>query len=78
VEQEIVDLYTRDAELSKAVAKVCARCNADGYNVESRKMMGMPGSLCWRDLLEEGFNQAKRLRNPTVDFVRLSACAPRT
>lgn len=78
IEQGIVDWYMTDAELSKTVAKVCARCGAEEFDHTSRKMMGMLGSTCWRDLLEECPNWVKRLKNPTVDFARLSGlCAAR-
>ena len=77
-EQEIVDFYMTDAELSKTVAKVCARCSADEFDPQSRKMMGMLTSMCWRDLLEECPNWVKRFKNPKVDFARLSGlCASR-
>ena len=78
VEQEIVGWYMTDAELSKTVAKVCARCRADEFDPESRKMAGMLGSMCWHDLLEECPDWVKRFKNPAVDFARLSGlCAAR-
>ena len=78
VEQEIIDFYMTDAELSKTVAKVCTRCGTDEFDATSRKMMGMLGSLCWRDLLDECPNWVKRFKNPKVDFARLSGlCSSR-
>lgn len=72
VEAAIVDAYLTDAELSKTVAKVCALANAERFDSESRKMMGMLASMCWKDLLTECPNWVKRMKNPTVDFGKLS------
>jgi len=78
IEQGIVDWYMTDAELSKTVAKVCARCGAEEFDPASRKMAGMLGGMCWRDLLEECPNWVKRFKNPKVDFARLSGlCSAR-
>ena len=78
VEQGIVDWYMTDAELEKTLAKVCARCGAEAFDVGSAKMMGMFGSICWHDLLGECPNWVKRFKNPTVNFSRLSGlCAAR-
>lgn len=72
VEAEIVNCYMTDAELDKTVAKVCAMVGAEFFDPESRKMMGMLTSMCWKDLLAECPNWVKRMKNPTVDFGKLS------
>ena len=72
VELEIVNGYMTDAELEKTVAKVCTMVNADSFDPESRKMMGMFTSMCWKDLLIECPNWVKRMKNPTVDFGKLA------
>lgn len=72
VELEIVDGYMTDAELEKTVAKVCTMVNAESFDPESRKMMGMFTSMCWKDLLIECPNWVKRMKNPTVDFGKLA------
>ena len=61
-----------DAELEKTVAKVCTMVNAESFDPESRKMMGMLTSMCWKDLLTECPNWVKRMKNPTVDFGKLA------
>lgn len=78
VETEIIRGYLTDAELEKSIAKVCAMAGAESFDAESRKMMGMLTSLCWRDLLEECPNWVKRMKNPVVDFGKLSGlCSER-
>lgn len=72
VELEIVNGYMTDAELEKTVAKVCTMVNAESFDPESRKMMGMFASMCWKDLLIECPNWVKRMKNPTVDFGKLA------
>jgi hypothetical protein len=71
-ELEIVNGYMTDAELEKTVAKVCTMVNAESFDPESRKMMGMFTSMCWKDLLIECPNWVKRMKNPTVDFGKLA------
>lgn len=46
IEQGIVDWYMTDAELAKTAAKVCARCDVEEFDLASRKMAGMLGSMC--------------------------------
>ena len=72
VELEIVNGYMTDAELEKTVAKVCTMVSAESFDPESRKMMGMFTSMCWKDLLIECPNWVKRMKNPTVDFGKLA------
>ena len=38
--------YMTDAELAKTAAKVCARCGMEEFDLASRKMAGMLGSMC--------------------------------
>ena len=42
------------------------------FSPESRKLMGMLTSFCWKDLLTECPNWVKKLKNPTVNFGKLS------
>ena len=77
-EAEIIECYMTDAELEKTAAKVCTACDEKAFNPSSRKMMGMLLSMCWKDLLAECPNWVKRMKNPTVDFAKLSGlCAAR-
>ena len=62
----------------KTKAKICVMLGAEEFDPENRKMVGMLGAFCWRDLLEECPNWAKRLKNPVVDLGALSGlCAAR-
>lgn len=72
VEAEIIANYMTDAELRKTVAKVCAMCGEESFDPNSRKMMGMLTSMCWKDLLTECPNWVKRMKKPTVNFGKLS------
>lgn len=76
VEQEIVDTFMTDAELSKTVAKVCVACGVDVFDNKSAKMNGMVISLSWKDLLEENITTiCKRWKNPVIDFANLKGIA---
>ena len=72
VEAEIIDQFVTDAEIEKTMAKICTMTGEDTFSPESRKMMGMLTSFCWKDLLTECPNWVKKLKNPTVNFGKLS------
>ena len=78
IEPEIIAVFVTDAEIEKTMAKVCAMVGADAFDADSRKMMGMLSSFCWKDLLGECPNWVKKFKNPKVDFGALSGlCAKR-
>ena len=78
VEPDIVAAFVTDAEIEKTMAKVCAIVGVDTFDADSRKMMGMLSSFCWKDLLGECPNWVKKFKNPKVDFGVLSGlCAKR-
>lgn len=71
-EPGIIEIFVTDSEIEKTMAKVCVTVHADAFDADSRKMMGMLTSLCWRDLLEECPNWVKKFKKPRVDFGVLS------
>lgn len=75
IEQDIVDAYVLDSELSKSKAKVCVIMDIAEFDTRNGQCIGRMMNLVFNDLLEECKNWAKDFRNPTVDFAKLKrAC----
>lgn len=75
MEQEIVDTYVTDSELSKTYAKIALACSVDTLDVKNGKHVGMFVSTVFHDLLEECPNWCKKMKNPVVDFAALKGFA---
>lgn len=73
VEQEIIDTYVTDSELSKIYAKIALACSVDTLDIKNGKHVGMFVSTVYHDLLEECPNWVKKMKNPVVDFAALKA-----
>lgn len=67
-EQDIVDYYVTDAELSKAKAKVCLAFGAENFELNG-KFIGMYLNIVFNDaVLAEMTDICKRYRRPIIDF----------
>lgn len=76
VEQNIVDLFLTNYEMSKTKEKVVLACGAESFDNTNPKMVGRYLSTCYHDaILEECPNWAKKFKNATVNFGRLQYLA---
>lgn len=76
VEQNIVDLFLTDYEMSKTKEKVILACGVESFDNTNPKMVGRYLSTCYHDaILEECPNWAKKFKNATVNFGRLQYLA---
>ena len=74
IEQEIVERWVTNAELSKSVNKVLTLMNKQEFDNTNAQMVGMMINFVWNDLLEENIlDICKRFKNPTIDFAALKA-----
>ena len=72
IEQEIVDRYVTDAELSKTLHKVLTLLKLPQADIKNSKFVGCFIALVWKDLLSENIcDIVKRLKNPTINFSKL-------
>lgn len=72
IEMTIVDTYVTDAEISKAVAKICLINEVDAFDNKNPKLVGMLLSYMWKDFLEENIvDICKKFRAPIIDFGKL-------
>lgn len=75
-EEAIVTEFLTDAELTKAVAKVCNACNEDSFDNKSGKMVGMFLNLVFTDLVEENIMAImKKFKRPIINFKTLQQVA---
>lgn len=75
IEQDIIDAYILNSELSKSKAKVCVIMDIAEFDIRNGQCIGRMMNLVFNDLLEECKNWVKDFRNPTVDFAKLKrAC----
>lgn len=72
VEREIVEFYITNAEISKAVAKICLINEVDVFDNKNPKLVGMLLSYMWKDFLEENIvDICKKFKTPIIDFAKL-------
>mgnify|MGYP002567707109 CR=1 FL=1 len=71
VEQEIVERWVTDSELSKSVNKVLTLMNAEKFDNTNAQMVGRFIGMCWNDLIECAGEWVKKMKNPVVDFSAL-------
>ena len=68
-EQNIVDYYVTEAELSKAKAKVCLALGLKEFDIKNGKCIGMYLNMVFNDaVLAEIADICKRYKRPVIDF----------
>lgn len=73
IEQDIVDRYVTDAEISKAMAKVVNICGEDSFDKKNGKMIGMTLNLVFNDFISENITDiCKRWKRPVINFQTLN------
>lgn len=73
VETDIVEYLVTESELTKTKAKVCVLCEANEFDITSKKMIGMFLNMIFNDLLEEMNLICKKWKNPIINFAVLKA-----
>jgi hypothetical protein len=72
-EQNIVDYYVTEAELSKAKAKVCLALGLEEFDIKSGKCIGMYLNMVFNDaVLAEITDICKRYKRPVINFQELN------
>lgn len=75
IEQDIVDYWVTEAEMTKNKAKVCVALEVDEFNKKNGKFIGYFLEMIWKDLLAEMPNICKQYKNPIIDFRKLRDCS---
>lgn len=73
IEQEIVERWVTNAELSKSVNKVLTLMNKQEFDNTNGQMVGRFIGMCWNDLIECAGEWVKKMKNPVVDFAALKS-----
>ena len=72
-EQNIIDYYVTEAELSKAKAKVCLALGLEEFDIKNGKCIGMYLNMVFNDaVLAEITDICKRYKRPVINFQELN------
>ena len=70
--QAIIENYCTDAEISKAVNKICLLLEMDHFDLSNNKAIGMTLQMVWNEsILSECADWVKKYKCPVVDFSAL-------
>ena len=77
--QGIIENYCTDAEISKAVSKICLLLDLETMDLSNNKAIGMTLQMVWKEsILDECADWVKKYKTPVVDFSALrNACFAR-